>query len=318
MATRDLSPNAAPPPTSVNVQRASFRRRLVLSITPAVILALAALALIAWGAVRIALQRSAIDVLTAEAEEVVAELRLTPDSLHATGHSWAEPHHRLAIPRVDPVFVQIFASQNRLLRQSTNIDSLSGAYPDRLLAAQTPYDWIPSLRTITVDDRRLYYFVRPIRDAQGTRRGYIQVARDTPDHRAFVHTFGFSLLGLWLFLSAGFIGLVAWTATRVLRPLQQITTDARTISSDHLETRVTVPDAADRETALLAQALNGLLERIEQYVEALRSFTSHAAHELQTPLAVLQGHIEISLRKERDADSYRSTLRLLEIGRAHV
>ena len=302
---RSAEPSEAAP-------QASFRRRLVLSVAPAVVLALAALALIAWGTLRIALQRSAVDVLSAEAEEVVSDLTVANAALRATGHSWTEPHHRLAVRRVDPVFVQVFDVHNRLVRQSTNIDALPGTYPSRLLAAQTPYDWIPSLRTFTVGSNRFYYFVTPVRGPDDRPRGYVQVARFTPDHHTLVHRFGLGLLGLWALLSAGLVGLVAWTATRVLRPLQQITHEAQAVTSDHLDDRIDVPAHADRETVLLARALNGLLERVEQHVEALRAFTSNAAHELQTPLTVLQGHVEIALRRERDAASYKNTLRLLD------
>ena len=40
----------------------------------------------------------------------------------------------------------------------------------------------------------------------------------------------------------------------------------------------------------------------------MRRFTSNAAHQLQTPLTVLKGHVDVALRKERDEDSYRETL----------
>jgi signal transduction histidine kinase len=40
----------------------------------------------------------------------------------------------------------------------------------------------------------------------------------------------------------------------------------------------------------------------------LREFTADASHELRTPLSVIEAEVSISLSKERDASSYRSTL----------
>jgi signal transduction histidine kinase len=108
------------------------------------------------------------------------------------------------------------------------------------------------------------------------------------------------------------MALVSWAARRVLRPLRRITSFAQGLTSTTLDDRLDVPAQADREAALLAHAFNDLLDRLEARFEALRTFTANAAHELQTPLTVLQGHVEIALRRARSAESYESTLRLLD------
>jgi signal transduction histidine kinase len=125
-------------------------------------------------------------------------------------------------------------------------------------------------------------------------------------------TYGGVLGGVILTLFGGLMGLVAWAARRVLRPLRRITDVADRLTSTDLDTRVDLPPDADRETTLLARAFNNLLTRLEESFEALRTFTANAAHELQTPLTVLQGHVEIALRRSRSAESYESTLRLLD------
>jgi signal transduction histidine kinase len=142
--------------------------------------------------------------------------------------------------------------------------------------------------------------------------GFVQVVRRVPEHRSLLWAFGGVLGGLWLLLSGGLLALVAWAAGRVLRPLQSITEVARSVTSTDLDERVDVPASADRETATLGRAFNALLDRIEEHVAALQSFTANAAHELQTPLTALQGHVELALRRERDPESYRETLRLLD------
>lgn len=291
--------------------RSSFRRRLLTVVGPALAAALLLLGALAWGAVYVALQRGAVEVLRAEADEIEADVVEAGGRLRAGGHAWSEVHHRLLAERVDPVFAQVFDRNNRLLRSSTNVDSLSVLYPEQPLAPATPYDWVPTLRTFEVGGRTLYYLVRPIvRD--GRTLGYIQVARAVPEYGAVLTQYGAALVGIIVVLFGGLMALVAWASTRVLRPLRRITAFAETTTSADLDERIAVPEAADRETALLAHTVNDLMDRLEESFDALRTFTSNAAHELQTPLTVLQGHVEIALRRSRSAESYESTLRLLD------
>lgn len=303
----DRSRDAAPAPAEA---RPSFRRRLLRQFGPALVLALGVLALIAWAGADLAVHQNAAGTLKTEVNEMRADLR-GRDSLDVSGYAWDEAHHRLAVNRVDPIFVQVFAPDGRLVRQSANIDSLSGDVPDRRLPVHPEGIW-PSLHTFTAGGPSFYYRTRPLHNASGDTMGFVQVARHVPEHRDLLWAFGGVLALLWLVLSGGLLALVAWAAGRVLRPLQSITKVARSITSTDLHERVDVPASADRETATLGRAFNALLDRIEEHVAALRAFTANAAHELQTPLTALQGHVELALRRERDPESYRETLRLLD------
>ena len=307
----DLTTLTSRSEASPDPDRRSFRRRLLVTVGPALAGALVLLGLLAWGGAYVALQRGAVEALRAEADEVEADIVRSDGRLRVGGHTWSEVHHRLAAERVDPVFVQVFDRYNRVLRASANIDSLSALYPEQLLAPTTPYDWLPTFRTIEVGGRTLYYLVRPL-VADGATVGYIQVARTVPNYRPALTTFALGLGGVVVLLFGALLGLVSWAATRVLRPLRRITTFAESITPDDLGERIEVPPAADRETALLTRTVNDLLDRLEDSFEALRTFTANAAHELQTPLTVLQGHVEIALRRSRSAESYESTLRLLD------
>lgn len=290
--------------------RPSFRRRLLMRVGPPLVLALAVLALIAWGGAYVVVHQNAADVLETEVNEMRADLD-ERDTLDVSGYAWDEAHHRLAVDRVDPIFVQVFAPDGRLVRRSANVDSLPTELPDRRLPVHSAGTW-PSLNTFTLDDQSFYYRTRPLQASSGETMGFVQVVRHVPDHRPLLWGFGVALAGLWLLLSGGLLALVAWAAGRVLRPLQSITEVARSVTSTELDERVEVPPMADRETATLGRAFNALLDRIEDHVSALRAFTANAAHELQTPLTALQGHVELALRRERDPDSYRDTLRLLD------
>jgi hypothetical protein len=188
----DLTDPSPRPEAPSAPDRRSFRRRLLVTVGPALAGALLLLGLLAWGGVYGALQRGAVEVLRAEADEVEADIVRSDGRLQVSGHTWSEVHHRLAAERVDPVFIQVFDRYNRVLRASANIDSLSALYPEQLLAPRTPYDWLPTFRTIEVGGRTLYYLVRPLVH-DGTTVGYVQVARTVPDYRSTLTSFALGL-----------------------------------------------------------------------------------------------------------------------------
>ncbi len=88
-------------------------------------------------------------------------------------------------------------------------------------------------------------------------------------------------------------------ARRALRPVQLITQTARTLSASGLDQRVPTTQT-DREFADLVDVLNDMLDRLEKsYTQAVR-FSADAAHELNTPLTVLQGELERGIMAASD------------------
>src|SRR5690606_23074388 len=167
------------------------------------------------------------------------------------------------------------------------------------------------LDTFRVGPRRLYAVTHPRVGPDGAPLGTVQVARYDPHLGPQLFRIGLGLGTGFLLVWAALLGLVWAVGGRVVRPLEAITTRARALSPEHLEGRVPVPPGADRETAELAEALNAALGRLEEAFGEVRRFTADAAHELQTPLTVLLGHVDVALRRERDPATYRETLRLL-------
>jgi len=80
-------------------------------------------------------------------------------------------------------------------------------------------------------------------------------------------------------------------AQRALKPVALITRTAEGITHRALNQRVPVV-TADRELSRLADVINDMLDRLEKsFGQALR-FSADAAHELQTPLTILQGELD--------------------------
>jgi heavy metal sensor kinase len=102
-----------------------------------------------------------------------------------------------------------------------------------------------------------------------------------------------------------------WLSSRALRPVDEITTVARSIGVQNLSQRIAVPRTGD-EIERMARTWNDVLERLEISVQRIRQFTSDASHELRTPLALIRATAELALRRDREPDCYRSSLRQIE------
>ena len=99
----------------------------------------------------------------------------------------------------------------------------------------------------------------------------------------------------------------AFLAGRALRPIDRITRTARRIGAGDLHERIALPQRDD-EVGRLASTFDAMLDRLEGTFMRQRQFTADASHELRTPLTVLQGEIEIALRRRRAAETYEATL----------
>ena len=110
-------------------------------------------------------------------------------------------------------------------------------------------------------------------------------------------------------LLAGFGGF--FLAHRALRPIDQITRTAYSISATDLSQRIHYTGPRD-EVGRLAETFDAMLDRLQASFERERRFTDDAAHELRTPLTILKGRIGVTLSRNRTREEYKDTLRDLE------
>ncbi|MHB9075012.1 MAG: heavy metal sensor histidine kinase [Desulfobaccales bacterium] len=96
-------------------------------------------------------------------------------------------------------------------------------------------------------------------------------------------------------------------ARRALKPVDEMTQTARRISGEYLAGRLQETGTGD-ELDWLAKTLNDMLGRLDESFRQTRQFSADAAHELQTPLTILKGEIEVALRSPRSPEEYRRVL----------
>jgi len=97
---------------------------------------------------------------------------------------------------------------------------------------------------------------------------------------------------------------------KILIPVKHITQTANEISINNFSGTIPVPSRED-EIKALVEAFNNMIVRLKEGVDNLNRFNSDVSHELKTPLTVIKGEVEITLRKLRNSDEYIQSIQTI-------
>lgn len=112
---------------------------------------------------------------------------------------------------------------------------------------------------------------------------------------------------LFILSLTSFLG--SFFASRILKPVLNVTRIVDDIS--HKDLNLRIPEmAADEEMKHLINSCNAMIERLEKSFEHVNEFSSHVAHELKTPLAIIRGEVELALGEDRDIREYQRVLNI--------
>lgn len=173
---------------------------------------------------------------------------------------------------------------------------------------EIPYDPKLSLRTdythrffsFTAKDETYRAVNLKITNDTG-REMILQVASPlaTLEEREQNHQLITSLLVPFLILSTGFFSFLI--AGNALRPIKTLTDAANNIAAKNLSLRVPEVSTGD-EIEELSKTLNNLLSRLETSFIAQENFVANASHQLNTPLAIIKGELDVLESKARSPD----------------
>ena len=116
-----------------------------------------------------------------------------------------------------------------------------------------------------------------------------------------------TLSPLLLILSAGG-GF--YLARRALKPVAEMTAQARRMNANRLSERLSLGNPHD-ELGQLGATFNELFERIETAFAQMRQFIADASHELRTPVAVIRSETDVALTPPRDSDEAFGSLAII-------
>lgn len=127
---------------------------------------------------------------------------------------------------------------------------------------------------------------------------------------------------VWVWVGAGAIALAVSAVLSfgvlqtLLRPLRALRRTAARIGADDLDERLAV-DGND-DLADLSETFNNMLDRLQEAMASQRQLLRDVGHELRTPVAIVQGHLE--LQDAEDPEDVRQTqaLALDELSRMSI
>ncbi len=99
----------------------------------------------------------------------------------------------------------------------------------------------------------------------------------------------------------------AFVATRVLARLDAMTETSRSIMAGDLSGRLQVTGSGD-EFDRLAEAVNAMLDRINELMAGLKEVSDNIAHDLKTPLTRLRNRAEAALRDARSDEDWQVSM----------
>ena len=147
--------------------------------------------------------------------------------------------------------------------------------------------------TPVMENRRLSYIV--------------QVASPLSQLHAVLRNLGISLLFL-LPLTVILTGLSGiFLVQLTLKPVDQMIETIHQITAENLKLRLTIPGTKD-EIESLAKTFNKMIARLDEAFTSQRQFMEDISHELKTPLSVLKGELEVTLKRIRSAQEYETAL----------
>lgn len=94
--------------------------------------------------------------------------------------------------------------------------------------------------------------------------------------------------------------LAYFVSGRALRPLRSFAAQVENVRPDNLADMKITEDAPS-ELRRCSASFNGMIDRLDEGFTAQRQFTGNAAHELRTPLALMQAQIELFVSEHPDA-----------------
>ncbi|MEG0239081.1 sensor histidine kinase [Anaerorhabdus sp.] len=113
------------------------------------------------------------------------------------------------------------------------------------------------------------------------------------------------------FLAMGIVGIVGIAITyiivsRSLKPLDTLTSEIGKIDENAIHQPLEV-DTTSKEVEQLTISFNKMLKRLESVFNVQKRFSTAAAHELKTPLAVLKTNIEV-LDEQATLEEYKHVM----------
>ncbi len=241
--------------------------------------------------------------LEREAQFFIDRVRPTED-----GFEWIQPYvppaDAMALDSIRPFFVLTDLEGNVLRKEFYG-------YYIRAMLLQRDLDNVlhhqAGVSDATASNGRQFRFINKIMSSESGRQVVLHLGRSLDQLNAVKQEY--MLIYLYSVpLVLGIAAVVGWFfAAYALKPFEEVAKTAELITSEKLDTKI-VNVRKEQEVQRLVESFNAMVARLRQSFAQMRRFNANVAHELRTPLAILQGENEIALRSESLPDEIRALL----------
>lgn len=266
----------------------SIRTRIVVGYVVLIAVALAITLIVARGAL---VSRFDNDVDTRLADEVAQLEVIISEGNPDTGLAFRDAnelfdiHLRRVLPADDGAFYALVDGAPAIL----SFDAPANLLVDEAIVASWAEIEASTFLTIDTEAGPARLLIVPVQ--LETNSGIFVAAEFTQNGRDDLNNVFeiLALVGALVLLSSA---LIAWTiAARVVRPVRRLTELSKSVTEADLSARI--PVEGGDEVAELSSTFNAMMARLEGGFAAQRAFLDDVAHELRTPITIIQGHIDV-------------------------
>ncbi len=161
---------------------------------------------------------------------------------------------------------------------------------------------------ITFEEQNNYLLSRIKIDFNNSQKVIIEVATNKDmlwshlDNLLYILSFIIPIVLIFAIIGGNFLIYKSFT------PIEKVLEELKNITATDLSARLKSSNNQDEINELITE-INNLLGRLESSFERISQFSSDASHELKTPLTIIKGEMEIALRKDRNIEEYKQSLK---------
>jgi heavy metal sensor kinase len=246
-----------------------------------------------------------------QADFFARNIHPTPDGFEY--RTSVKPADAMALDTIRPFFV-LTDGNGRVIGEEFNgyyiTQMLSAKDLDGILHQQTGF------KDAQLHDGRRFRFLSKVLPSENGQIIVLHLGRSAAELTAILDAY----MKMYLY-SVPLVLIVAvavgwYLAVHALTPFEEVAKTAELITSERLNTQI-INIRKEQEIQRLVQSFNAMVARLSQSFDQMRKFNANVAHELRTPLAILQGENEIALRSPSLSEEIRAVLvsNLEELGR---